>query len=90
MGQIKINTSHSLWVMVVVYHRLTKVKNQDPAFCLVFFVGKIHCILSDEEQVCLDTELLRNVKLCLVNLHLNIGSRRIKTVCLRERNHHKN
>ena len=58
MGQIKINTSHSLWVMIAVYHRLTKVKNQEPFFCLVISAGKICCTLSESEWVCLDTELL--------------------------------
>lgn len=82
MGQIKINTSHSLWVMIAVPHRLINVKKQKTFFFLVIFAGNMYWTLSESEGLCLDTELLWDVKLCLVNLHLIVGSRREKSVCL--------
>lgn len=58
MGQIKINTSHSLRVIVTVYHSLTKVKNKWPSFCLVISAGKICNTLCESKWVTLDKQLL--------------------------------
>lgn len=68
--------------MIALPHRLINIKKQEPLFFLVIFAGNMYWILSENEGLCLDTELLWDVKLCLVNLHLIVGSRREKSVCL--------